>query len=97
MAKIILADENIDEIANELIDNNIVGISGSRTYINKVMRKVVENIEKYNEKQSFDEYKIEISTPSAIDHPDANIGYLFNLNEYSYDEAKNEIINSYEF
>ena len=67
---------SIQKMADEIICNDIIGIYGGRLHVSKIMREVIDLIEKYNEDIMFDDEKIEISCPSAYNHPDTDLGYL---------------------
>lgn len=89
-------ETDIQKMVDEIICNDIIGIYGGRSHVSKIMREVIDLIEKYNEDIIFDDEIIEISCPSAYDHSDTDLGYLFNCKKYSYDTAKKAVIRAYD-
>lgn len=87
---------DIQKMADEIISNDIIGMHGGRLHVRKIMREVVDLIEKYNDETIFEDEQIEISCPSSYDHPDTELGYLFNCKKYSYDIAKKAVIRAYD-
>ena len=88
MAKIFDDDSDANDILNEVLINNIVGISGGRIAVRQKLKEVYIIAE-----QSAHDDVVALST---YDHPDTELAYIYDQKFYDNYKAKQEVIDSYD-
>jgi len=85
MSKIFSCSDSTTAIINEVKNNRIVGISGGRLEVRAKLKDVEDLKNKSN-----------IIAQSTYNHPATELAIIYDENNYTYEDAKEEIINSYD-
>jgi len=88
MVKIFNDLSNANDILNEVLTNDIVGISGSRTAVRQKLKEVYI----LAERGAYED----VVALSTYDHPDTELAYIYNQKFYDNNKAKQEVIDSYD-
>jgi len=85
MSKIFSGSDLTTDIINEVNNSGIVGISGGRLEV----RAKLKDVEKLKDNSN-------IIAQSTYNHPATELAIIYNGNDYTAEEAKKEIISSYD-
>lgn len=88
MVELFECEDSIEDMHQSLRNNDVIGLSGSRVFVREILKDLVGSMNTNLD----DERYLNLS----YDHPDTELGYAFNMNEFSSSEALSIALREYE-
>ena len=83
-----VSTDNIQDMVSKLIDDGVIGVHGSRVHVRDIMKKICATLNSDENECKF--------ISSAYNHPETELGYIWDNSRYEMSNAKNQVVKVYE-